>query len=120
VAGECTVLLCCATLVIAYNSTYAQGTKQKKLSVVLLCPVSYMPVTSRVRMENWLQGQSFYSVMAITEQNSIEEVQVPWRFRHECGRWKAWKNNIMYTVMYWAQKFQNTGSVCDHCESRRI
>jgi len=58
--------------------------------------------------------------MAITEQKSTVEVQVPWRFRHECGRWKAWKNNIMYTVMNWAQKLQNTGSVCDHCESRRI
>jgi hypothetical protein len=79
-----------------------------------------MPVISRVRMKNWLQGQSFYAVMAITEQKSIVEVQVPCRFRHECGHWKAWKNNIIYSVMNWAQKFQNTGSVFDHCESRRI
>jgi len=38
----------------------------------------------------------------------------------EVQAWKAWKNNIIYIVMNWAQKFQNTGSVCDHCESRRI
>jgi len=79
-----------------------------------------MPVISRVRMENWLQGQSCYAVMAIPEQKSIVEVRVPWRFRQECSCWKAWKNNIMYTVMNWAQKFQNTGSVCDHCENRRM
>jgi hypothetical protein len=79
-----------------------------------------MPVNSRVRMENWLQGQSFYAVMAITEQKSLVEVQIPWRFRRECGCWKAWKNNVMYTVVNWAQKFQNTGSICDHYESRRV
>jgi hypothetical protein len=71
-------------------------------------------------MENWLHGQSLYAIMAIIEQKSVVKVQVPWRFRYECSHWKTWKNNIMYTGMNWAQKSQNTGSVCDHCESRRI
>jgi len=118
VAGESTVCFCALQLLCLHtiaHMLHVQSRRNLPWFFYALFSICLLSVVLGWRIG--CNGKTFMPLWLLLNR-TIVEVQVPWRFRHECSHWKAWKNNIMYTVMNWAQNFQNTGSVCDHCESR--